>query len=74
MSNNEILRASFDRLAQRLRALQFDRNLDIKYDYIAFHSINDIVKDGGILENPVSLTRHFRFSLTRKPSDYQSIL
>ena len=27
----------------------------------------------GILESPVSLTRHFRFSLTRKPADYQSI-
>ena len=25
------------------------------------------------LESPVSLTRHFRFSLTRKPADYQSI-
>ena len=49
MSTNEKLRASFDRLAQRLYALQFDSNLDIKYDHIDFHSINDIVKEGGIL-------------------------
>ncbi len=63
MSNNEILKASFDRLAQRLHALQFDSNLDIKYDYIPFHSINDIVKDGeiltGDLEDAQNLLSHY---------------
>ena len=35
--------------------------------------LENTIFQGGRVENPVSLTRHFRFSLTRKPSDYQSI-
>jgi len=48
MSTNEKLGPSFDRLAQRLRAFQFDKNLDIQYEYLPEHSIKDIL-DVGIL-------------------------
>jgi hypothetical protein len=36
------------------------------------HELQALLRSN-LLDNPVPLTRHFRFSLTMKPSDYQSI-
>ena len=50
---------SLDDISQTKRVYKFDKNGDL-----------DIYKDGG---QSGPLSRHFRFSLTRKPADYQSI-
>ena len=78
MSTNEKLRASFDRLAQRLDELQFDKNLDIHYDYVSFHSINDIVREGGILtsdlEDAQDLLLHYIGEINKVIQSVPSII
>ena len=78
MSTNEKLGASFDRLAQRLDQLQFDKNLDIHYDYVPFHSINDIIREGGILtsdlEDAQDLLLHYISEINKVIQSVPSII
>ena len=78
MGTNEKLRASFDRLAQRLDLLQFDKNLDIHYDYVPFHSINDIIREGGILtsdlEDAQDLLLHYIGEINKVIQSVPSII
>ena len=77
MSTNEKLRTSFGRLAQRLYSLEFDKNLDIQYDYLPEHSIKDILS-GEILtsdlEDAHSLLLHYIGALNNVIQSVPSII
>ena len=77
MSTNEKLRTSFDRLAQRLYNLEFDKNLDIQYDYVPEHSIKDILS-GEILtcdlEDAQDLLLHYIGEINKVKKSVPSII